>query len=166
MQKFADNGTCSFYLYEAPLVEFLGCERFLLPGVTLHLRLYRSPNICALQNLTDLDAGAIKSPDKKPSVVVIEKGSLFVNKIVLSDTVKLSFERTLTKSCSVYPYIESSTKNFMIQSGQNCFVKNILDSEPISHLTMCTVRNRFFFADQRRLQRPSLLKNLTCKRSS
>ena len=116
MKKFADYGTCSLYLYGAPHVGFLDCERLLLPGVTLHLRLYRSPNLCALESLTDLDADAVKSLDKNPPLV-IEKSSLFVNKIVLSDTVKLSTERALTKSCAVYPYIENSTKSFIKQSG-------------------------------------------------
>ena len=123
MKKLADYGTCTLYLYGAPHVDFLDCERLLLPGVTLHLRLYRSPNLCALETLTDLDADAVKSLHKNPPVVVIEKPSLFVNKIVLSNTVKLSIERALTKSFAVYPYIENSTQSFIIQSGQNCFVK-------------------------------------------
>ena len=145
MKKFADYGACSLYLYGAPHVDFLDCERLLLPGVTLHLHLYRSPIFCALENLTDLDADAVKSLDKNPPVVVIEKASLFVNKIVLSDTVKLSIERALTKSSAVYPYIENSTKIFIIQSGQNCFVKeNIFGTEHFRRLTMCMVRNRFF----------------------
>ena len=117
MKNFADYGTCSLYLYGAPHVDFLDCERFLLPGVTLDLRLYRLPNLCAFETLTDLDADAVKSLDKNPPVVVVEKASLFINKIVLSDTVKLSIERALTKSCAVYPYIENSTKSFIIQSG-------------------------------------------------
>ena len=126
MKKFADYGTCSLYLHGAPHVDFLDCERLLLPGVTPYLRLYRSPNLCALETLTDLDADAVKSLDKNPPVVVIEKASLFVKEIVLSDTVKLSSERALTKSCAVYLYIENSTKSFIIQSGQNCFVKEHL----------------------------------------
>ena len=135
---------CLLYLYGAPHVDFLDCKRLLLPGVTLHLRLYRSPNLCALETLTDLDADAVEGLDKNPPVVVIEKESLFVNKIVLSDTVKLSIERALTKSCAVYPYINFN-KNFIIQAGQNCFVKeNIFGTEPIRRLTMCMVRNRFF----------------------
>ena len=102
-------------------------------------------NPCVLETSTGLDADAVKSLDKTPPVVVIEEAFLFVNKIVLSETVKLSIERTLTKSCAVCPYIESSTKALMIQSGQNCFVKeNIFGTEPIRHLTVCMVRNRFF----------------------
>ena len=138
METFADYGTCSLYLYGAPYVDFLDCERLLLPSVALPVRLYRSPNLCAVETLTDLDADAVKSLDKNPPVVVIEKASLFVNKIVLLDTVKLSIERAVTKSCAVYPYIELSTKSFIIQSGQNCFAKEkIFGTEPIRRLTMC-----------------------------
>ena len=148
MKKFADYGTCSLYFYGAPHVDFLDCEWLLLPAVTLHLGLYRSPNLCALETLTDLDADEVKSLDKNPPIVVIEKASLFVDKIVLSDTVKLSIERALTKGCAVYPYLENSTKSYIIQSGQNCFVKeNIFGTEPIRRSTMWTmwmVRNRFF----------------------
>ena len=110
MKKFAEYCTRSFHLYGAPHIDFLDCEWLLLSGVTLHLRLYRSLNLCALENLTDLDVDAIKTLDEIPPVVVIEKASLFLNKIVVSDTVKLSIERALTKSCAVYLYIESSTK--------------------------------------------------------
>ena len=144
MKNFADYGTCSLYLYGAPHVDFLDCERLLLPGVTFHVRLYRSPNFWALETLTNLDADAVKCLDKTLAVAVIEKASLFVNKIVLSDTVKISVERALTKSCAVYPHIENSTKSFLIQFGQNCFVKeNIFGTDPIRRLTMCLVRNRF-----------------------
>ena len=163
MKKFADYGTCSLYLFGAPHVDFLDCERLLLPGVTLHLRLCRSPNLCALETLTDLDADPVKSQLK---VFVIDKTSLFVNNIVLSDTVKLSIERALTNSCAVYPYVENSTKSFIIQSGQNCFVKeNIFGTEPIRRLTMCMVRNRFFRGTAT-ASTPLVMKNLTCKRSS
>ena len=89
-KKIANYGTCSVYLYGAPHVDFTDCERLLLPGVTLHLRFYRSANICVLETLTNLNADAVKSLDKGPPVAVIEKGSPSVNKIVLSDTVKLS----------------------------------------------------------------------------
>ena len=77
--------------------------------------------------------------------MTIEKASLFVNKIVLSDAVKVSIERALSKSPAVYPYIEHLTKSFIVQAGQNCFVKeNIFGTEPIPRLTLCMVRNRVF----------------------
>ena len=92
-------------------------EQLLLPGVILQLRFHRLSNLCALEFLTDLDADEVKSLDENPPVVVIEKSSLFVNKIVSSHTVKLSTERALTKSSAVYPYIKSSTKSIIIQFG-------------------------------------------------
>ena len=37
------------------------------------------------------------------------------------------------------------TKNFLVQAGQNCFVKeNVFGTEPIRRLTLCMLRNRFF----------------------
>ena len=51
----------------------------------------------------------------------------------------------MTKSPAVYPYIESLNKSFIIQAGQNCFVKeNIFGTEPVRRLTLCMVRNKFF----------------------
>ena len=94
--------------------------------------------------MTDLDADAVRSLDKNPPVFVIEEASLFVNKIVLSDTVKLSVERALTKSFVVYLYIENSTESFIIQYGQNCSVKKSFGTQLIRRLTMCMVWNRFF----------------------
>ena len=76
MKNFADNGACSLYLYGAPHVDFLDWERLLMPGMTLHLRLYRSPSLCALGSLTDLDADAVKILEKNPPDLVIENPCL------------------------------------------------------------------------------------------
>ena len=106
-------------LYGAPHIDFLDCERLLLPGVTLHLRFYRSPNNCALESVGTGSAADFKRVDQTPYSQVIEKTSLFVNKVVLSDCVKVSIERALTKSPALYPHIESLNKSFIIQAGQN-----------------------------------------------
>ena len=143
--KYTSEGKCSVQLYGAPHIDFLECERLLLPGVTLHLRFYRSSNLCAMETLTALNAADVKDLEQNAPTVTIEKASLFVNKIVLSDAVKVSIERALSKSRAVYPYIENLTKSFVVQAGQNCFVKeNIFGTEPIRRLTLCMVRNRFF----------------------
>ena len=83
MDKFSTGGKCTLQLYGAPHVDFLDCERLLLPGATLHLRFYRSPNNCALETLTSLDEEVVKSLDQNPPVVIIERVSLLVNKSVL-----------------------------------------------------------------------------------
>ena len=63
----------------------------------------------------------------------------------MTDSVKLSIERALLKSEAIYPYIESLNKSFIIQAGQNCFIKeNIFGTEPIRRLTLCMVKNSLF----------------------
>ena len=141
IDAFTKRGNYNISLYGAPHVDFF-CERFLLPGVTLHLRLYRAPSNCSLEAVGTLDSDAIKSADQTPYSVVIEKASLFVTKVVLSDSVKMTSERAFSKSPAVYPYIENLSKS---SSRANCFVKeNIFGTEPIRRLTMCMVRNSHF----------------------
>ena len=63
----------------------------------------------------------------------------------MTDSVKLSIERALVKSDAIYPYTENLNKRFIIQSGQNCFIKeNIFGIEPIRRLTLCIVKNSLF----------------------
>ena len=145
LAEFRKGDQFNLELYGAPHIDFLDCERLLLPGVTLHLRFYRSLSNCALESVGTWSAADIKRVDQTPYSVVIEKAWLFVNKVVLSDSVKVIIERALTKSPAVYPYIESLNKSFIIQAGQNCFVKeNIFGTEPVRRLTVCMVRNKFF----------------------
>ena len=145
LDNFRKGEEFKIELYGAPHIDFLDCERLLLPGVSLHLRFYRSPSNCALESVGTWTADDIKRIDQAPFSVVIEKASLFVNKIVLSDSVRVSIEKALLKSDAVYPYIESLNKSFITQAGQNCFVKeNIFGTEPIRRLTLCMVRNKFF----------------------
>ena len=76
IDAFTKRGNYNISLYGAPHVDFFECERFLLPGVTLHLRLYRAPSNCSLEAVGTLDADAIKAADQTPYSVVIEKASL------------------------------------------------------------------------------------------
>ena len=49
----------------------------------------------------------------------------------MSDPVKVSTERALTKSPTVYPFFESVKKSLIIQAAQICFVnENIFGNEP------------------------------------
>ena len=106
------------------------------------MRLYRSPSNTVLHlKGTDDDA---KNLDGK-ILPVVEKTSLIVQKVVVTDSVKLSIERALLKSDAIYPYIESLNKSFIIQAGQNCFIKeNIFGTEPIRRLTLCMVKYSLF----------------------
>ena len=101
-----------------------------MPSVTLHLRLFRSPNNTMLfVKGTDDEAKALDGNVQ----AIIEKASLFVGKVVVTDSVKLSIEKALVKSSAIYPYIENLNKSFIIQAGENC--------EAIRRLTLCMVKN-------------------------
>ena len=64
---------------------------------------------------------------------------------MLSDSVRVSKENALSKSDAVYSYIESLNKSFIIEAGQNCFVKESnFGREPIRRLTTCIVKSNFF----------------------
>ena len=85
-----------------------------------------------------------KLPDGKVQSVM-EKASLFAKKVMVTDSVKLSFGKTLLKNCAVYPYIESLNKSFIIQARQKCFIKeSVFGTEPIRRITLCLVKNTFF----------------------
>ena len=123
LDNFRKSEELEIDFYGAPHIDFLDCEQLLSPGVSLYLRFYRSPSSCAFENVETLTLDDVKRLDQFPSSVVIERASVFVNKIVLSDSVKVSIEKALLKNDAVYPYIESLNKSFNIQAGQNCFVK-------------------------------------------
>ena len=83
------QGKCAknkLQLVGAPHIDFFECEKLLLPGVTLHLRLHRSSNDFSLQSLAEND-------DK--FVIVIERASVFVTKLILKDFVRLSIKKAL-----------------------------------------------------------------------
>ena len=132
-------------LYGAPHFALLDCERLLLHGILFHLRFYGSSSNCALESVGTWTAYEIKRTDQALSFVVIEKASLFVNKIVLSDSVRVSIDKALLKSDAVYPFNENLNKSFLFQAGQNFFLKeNTSGTEIIRRLTMCMVKKKFF----------------------
>ena len=85
---------CAAELYGALEIDVLACEKLLIPGVNLHLRLFRSPNrrLLFLKG-TDDEAKALNGKVQS----VIETASLFVRKVV-TESLKLPFEKALSKS--------------------------------------------------------------------
>lgn len=123
-------------LVGAPHIDFFECEKVLLPGVTMHLRLHRSSNDFSLTTL---------ATTTEKYVAVIERASLFVTKLMVKDSVKLSIEKALIGAPAHYPYIEMMNKSFIIQAGQNSFVKeNLFGTEPVRRLTLCMTTNSQF----------------------
>ena len=85
-------------LYGALHIDFFDCEKLLVPGVTLHLRFFRFPiNTMLFMRGTDDEAKAL---DGKVQAI-FEKASLFVRKVVVTDSVKLSIEKALVKSSAI-----------------------------------------------------------------
>ena len=139
---FAQLKECKMQLCGALHIDVLDCEKLSLPNVTLHIRLFRSPSNTII-HLKGTDDEAKAHEGKL--LAIVEKASLFVKKVVLTDSVKLSIERAFVKSDAIYPYIENVNKSFIIQAGPNCFIKeNIFGTEPIRRLTLCMVKNSLF----------------------
>ena len=136
------NYECTAELFGALHVDVFDCEELLVLGVTLNLRLSRSPNNTPLfMKGTDEET---KTLDGKVQAVT-EKASLSVKKLVVTDSVKLSIDKALVKSLAIYPYIQILSKNFVDQCGQNCFVEeNIFRTEPIRRLIFCMVKTLLF----------------------
>ena len=85
---------------------------FLLPCFTLNLRLHRSSRDFSLQCLADSD-------DK--ILVVIERASVFVTKLILEECVRLSPEKALINGPVHYLYIGKPNKRFIIQAGKTIY---------------------------------------------
>ena len=66
LAEFRKGDQFNLELCRAPHIDFLDCERLLLPGVTLHLRFYRSPNNSALESVGTWSAADIERLDKTP----------------------------------------------------------------------------------------------------
>ena len=78
-------------------------------------------------------------------MIVIERASVFVTKLILKDSVRLSIEKALINAPAHYPYIELMNKCFIIQAGQNSFVKeNLFGTDPVRRLTLCMATNEQF----------------------
>ena len=90
------------HFYGALYVDFLTCEKLLLPDVNMRVKLYRSSNELSLIGLGD--------NAKKSFIAVVEEASIFVRKVTLTESVNLSIEPALLKAPARYPYIEVFVK--------------------------------------------------------
>ena len=91
------------------------------------------------------------------------KKPFFDQKKVVTDSVKLSIERALLKRDAIYPYTESLNKCFIIQAGQNYFIKkNIFGTEPIRRLPLCMLKKVLFSGVLHSIKRHSPIKSSTC----
>ena len=117
-------------------IDFFECEKLLLPGVTLHLRLHRSINDFSQQFTADSD-------DKY--AVVNEGASVYVTSMILKESVRLSFGKALINAPAHYSSIEKVDKSFIIQAGRNSFLKeNVCGTDLVRQSTLCMATNEHF----------------------
>ena len=96
---------------------FFVCKKLLVPGMTLHLPLFRLPDYTLLcRHGTDDEAETLRAKYKPPS-----NWLRIVRKVVVPVSVKLSMGKALVKSAADYPHIESLNKSFILQVL--CFVR-------------------------------------------
>ena len=70
---------------------------------------------------------------------------MFVTKLTLKDSVRLSNEKALINAPAHYLYIEMMNKSFIIEAGQNSFVEeNIFGTDPVARVTLCLANNEQF----------------------
>ena len=84
-------------------------------------------------------------PQVKTSLCPWLKGHRCSTKLIVKDSVRSSIERALLNAPVLYPYIEMMNKSFIIQTGQNSFVKeNLFGTESVRRLTLCMTTNEQF----------------------
>ena len=107
VEKF-QQGKCTknkHKLVGAPHIDIFEDEKFLLPGVTLHLRFHKSSNNFSLQPLAENDDNL---------VIDTERASVFVTKLIVKYSVRLSIEKALVNVPAQYSFIERMNKGFII----------------------------------------------------
>lgn len=131
-------------LFGPPAIDFFNSEQFLIPGVQMLLRFYRASNDFSLLHTPQKTTAT--ATDKTMSFhAQIQQASLFVRKVVMTESVKMSMERALLKEPARYPFIETLSKSAVIQANQNCYVhEGVFGDEPIRRLSVCMVKNKDF----------------------
>ena len=122
---------CMTELHGALHIGFFDCEKLLVPGVTLHLRLFRFPNNTMLfMKGTDDEAKALAGKVQ----AIFEKASFFC------------YESSGYGQCGIVDR-EGSRKErkFHHTNGSKLFCeKNVFGTEPFRRLTLCMVKNSLF----------------------
>ena len=130
--------TSKLKLAGASRIDLFDSEKFLLPGVTLHLRLHRSGNDFSLHSL-------VESDDK--NVDFIEGASVYVTRLILKDTVRLSIEKELIDAPAHYPSTEKMNKSFILSLKLDKTIfwkKNVSETDLVRRVTLCVATNEQF----------------------
>ena len=127
--------------YYGRLSDTFLCEtdNFLLPGVTVRIRLYRSPEQFVL----------IHGPGAEDSMgnftLQITNATLHVQKIELKNETFLSIEKALLQKPAAFDFREVVPKSFLISDGVTLYFKDdLFNRAPISRLVLAMVSETSF----------------------
>ena len=139
-QKMGNNLTKKFSYYGRLADSFLADNhKFLLPGVQVRVRLYRSPDEIVL-----IHPNSAKETQGDFSLQILN-ASLLVHKIQLKNKTYLTIERMLSKKAAHYDFREIVPKSFLISSGVTMYYRDdIFNRAPISRLVMFMVPETSF----------------------
>lgn len=125
-EKLDDQTSMTFFGKLA--IDVFTCDKYLLPGVKVNVRLSRS----------DTNFVVIRDEDHPTNVYpVITDIKLFVRKVAVHESTIRHIEATLSKDVATYNFSEVLPKYFSIASGLNQFkVENIFNNAPIRRLVL------------------------------
>ena len=139
-QKLGINLTTKFSHYSRLADSFLAeNHNFLLPGVDVRVRLYRSPDQFVL-----IHPNSAKESQGDFSLQ-IPNASLLVHKLELKNETYLTIERMLSKKAAHYDFREIVPMSFLISRGVTMSYRDdIFNRAPISRLVMFMVPETSF----------------------
>jgi len=112
-----------FELVRALRLDFLQQPKYLLPGVTVAIRLTRSKPEFSLE----LPAGTKDDGTFKYNIL-ITRCILYVRRVRVNPSVELGHKSGLTKKNAIYPYTRTKTSTYSIPKGTQSFIKENLFS--------------------------------------
>ena len=135
-----NNLTTSFSYYGWLADTFLADNHnFLLPGVEMGVRLYRSPDQFVL-----IQPASAKESQSDFSLEILN-ASLLVHQLEFKSEPYLTIERMLSKKAAHYDFREIVPKSFLISTGVAMYYRDdMFNRAPISRLVMFIVSETSF----------------------
>ncbi len=135
-QRVPREDGASVSLYGRFDIDLFNSEFYLLPGVNIRIKLVRAPKEFVLFTTED---------DDTVYRVKIREAILYVHKVDVSETAFDSMENALGVKPGGYEYMETIPKTFIIQTGQNIFIReDVFNGAPIRRLVMAMNTNAAF----------------------
>ncbi len=115
-------------------------SRFMLPNVSIQLKLTPTTNKFNLQAFGDTTVAA----KTEPSMSIIDC-KLFVRNVGVNSVVRLAHEAGLAKENAIYPYQSTDLKNFVVSRGlSNVSIDNIFNQKIPKLVVFAMVSNKAF----------------------